>query len=299
MDIDALQAFIAVTENGSFSQAAHRLFITQPAVSKRIATLEQQLGAPLFDRIGRQVVLTEAGKTLLPRAKQLLQDIEDARRAIDNLSGEVSGTLRIGSSHHIGLHRLPPVLRSYAKRYPKVHLDLSFVDSETAWQQVLSGDLELGLLTLPPTPDSRLVHQVIWPDPLVFIASLEHPLAQQSSVNLEELTQHNALLPRANTFTRHIVEELFTEQQLSLNVAMATNYLETLYMMVSVGLGWSLLPSTLKDHSTKRLAVAAPAVGRNLGVVYHPQRSLSNSAQQFIKVLTENATHHLIGSGDA
>lgn len=290
MDVDALTAFIAVTEQGSFSQAAHRLFLTQPAVSKRIAALEQQLNATLFDRIGRQVVLTEAGKTLLPRAKQLLHDIEDARRAIDNLSGEVSGTLRIGSSHHIGLHRLPPVLRSYAKRYPKVQLDLSFVDSETAWQQVLNGDLELGLLTLPPTPDSRLVHQVIWPDPLTFIVGHDHPLAKKHVVSLEELTHYDALLPRANTFTRHIVEELFSEHDLHLNVAMATNYLETLYMMVSVGLGWSLLPSTLKDSHTKQLVISTPVPKRDLGVVYHPQRSLSNSAQQFINALKANTT---------
>lgn len=290
MDIDTLSAFIAVAEHGSFSQAAHQLFLTQPAVSKRIASLELQLNTSLFDRIGRQIVLTEAGRTLLPRAKQLLQDIDDARRSIDNLSGEVSGTLRIGSSHHIGLHRLPPVLRSYTKSYPKVHLDLSFVDSETVWQQVLNGELELGLLTLPPTPDSRLLHQVIWPDPLEFIVSPEHPLAQSAPTSLEQLTQYDALLPRANTFTRHIVEELFAEQNLRLSVTMATNYLETLYMMVSVGLGWSLLPSTLKDSSTSTLNINVPLPQRDLGVVYHPQRSLSNSAQHFLKVLKETTT---------
>lgn len=290
MDINTLNAFIAVAEHGSFSQAAQQLFLTQPAISKRIASLELQLNTSLFDRIGHQIALTEAGRTLLPRAKQLLHDIDDARRAIDNLSGEVSGTLRVGSSHHIGLHRLPPILKSYTKRYPKVHLDLSFVDSETVWQQVLNGDLELGLLTLPPIPDSRLLHQVIWPDPLEFIASPEHPLAKNTTVSLEQLTQYDALLPRANTFTRHIVEELFAEQNLSLSVSMATNYLETLYMMVSVGLGWSLLPSTLKDDSTSTLAINLPLPQRDLGVVYHPQRSLSNSAQHFLKTLQEAAT---------
>lgn len=290
MDINTLNAFIAVAEHGSFSQAAQQLFLTQPAVSKRIASLELQLNTSLFDRIGHQIALTEAGRTLLPRAKQLLHDIDDARRAIDNLSGEVSGTLRVGSSHHIGLHRLPSILKSYTKRYPKVRLDLSFVDSETVWQQVLNGDLELGLLTLPPIPDSRLLHQVIWPDPLEFIASPEHPLAKNTTVSLEQLTQYDALLPRANTFTRHIVEELFAEQNLSLSVSMTTNYLETLYMMVSVGLGWSLLPSTLKDDSTSTLAINLPLPQRDLGVVYHPQRSLSNSAQHFLKTLQEAAT---------
>ncbi len=290
MEIDGLRAFIAVTEHGSFSQAAQQLFLTQPAISKRIAALEQQLNAPLFDRIGRQVVLTEAGRTLLPRAKQLIQDMEDARRAVENLSGEVSGTLRIGSSHHIGLHRLPPVLREYAKRYPKVQLDLRFVDSETAWQQVLNGDLELGLLTLPPTQDPRLVHHTIWSDPLTLVVSPEHPLTAYKKVTLEQLTHYDALLPQPNTFTRHMVEELFSTYQLSLNVAMATNYLETLYMMVSVGLGWSLLPTTLKDENTQSLTLNHEIPQRSLGVVYHPERSLSNSAQQFINVLKEYAT---------
>src|SRR5699024_1101931 len=144
--------------------------------------------------------------------------------------------------------------------------------------------------TLPYTTDTRLVHQIIWPDPLEFIVVHDHPLAGQNEVSLEQLTHYDALLPRANTFTRHIVEELFSKYQLELNVAMATNYLETLYMMVSVGLGWSLLPNTLKDNSTQQVAITAPVPKRDLGVVYHPQRSLSNSAQQFIKILNENAT---------
>lgn len=290
MDIQALEAFLAVASTGSFSTAATHLFITQPAVSKRIATLEQQLATKLFDRIGRQVVLTEAGHTLLPRAQQLLSDMADARRAIDNLSGEVSGVLRIGSSHHIGLHRLPSVLKHYTKRYPKVELDLSFVDSEAAWQQVLKGELELGLLTLPPTPDPRLLHKVIWPDPLEFIAAPEHPLAKQKNITLEQLTEYDALLPSANTFTRNIVEELFAERQLSLSVSLATNYLETLYMMVSVGLGWSVLPRTLKNADTTSLPVQTPLPKRYLGVVYHPERSLSNSAQQFLQVLKKHAS---------
>lgn len=290
MDIQLLHAFIAVAKHASFSEAATHLFLTQPAVSKRIATLEKQLDAKLFDRVGRQIVLTEAGKTLLPRAKQLLNDVEDTQRAIDNLSGEVSGTLRIGSSHHIGLHRLPPILKQYAKQYPKVELDLRFVDSEAAWQQVLQGDLDLGLLTLPPTPDPRLLHTVIWPDPLEFIASPEHPLAQLSSVSLEQLTEYDALLPQANTFTRYIVEELFAKHQLTLSVSLATNYLETLYMMVSVGLGWSVLPRTLKDEQTASLPVKTPLPTRQLGVVYHPERSLSNSAQQFLQVLQEHTS---------
>nr|P96194.1 RecName: Full=Uncharacterized HTH-type transcriptional regulator in ibpB-leuC intergenic region [Azotobacter vinelandii]CAA72148.1 CynR protein [Azotobacter vinelandii] len=108
MDLASLNAFIAVAETGSFSEAGERLHLTQPAVSKRIAALEQQLQVRLFDRLGREVRLTEAGRALLPRAYRILSVLEDTRRALNNLNGDVSGRLTLATSHHIGLHRLPP-----------------------------------------------------------------------------------------------------------------------------------------------------------------------------------------------
>jgi len=118
MDMANLSAFIAIAETGSFSGAGERLHLTQPAISKRIAGLEQQLDVRLFDRLGREVTLTEAGRALLPRAYQILNVLDDTRRALTNLTGEVSGRLTLATSHHIGLHRLPPrefpLLRSLA-----------------------------------------------------------------------------------------------------------------------------------------------------------------------------------------
>ena len=110
MDFAALKAFIAVAETGSFSAAAGRLFLTQPAVSKRIAALENELDARLFDRIGRTVALTEAGVALLPRAQKLLLELEDSIRTISSLSAETRGRLRFATSHHIGLYCLPSTL---------------------------------------------------------------------------------------------------------------------------------------------------------------------------------------------
>ena len=149
MDFANLQAFVAVAEQRSFSRAAGQLFLTQPAISKRIAGLEEELGSPLFDRIGHQVQLTEAGRALLPRARRLLRDLEDSRRAIRNLSGQIAGQLSVGTSHHIGLHRLPAVLRHYTAAYPTVELDLQFMESEQVCHGVLHGDCELGVVTLP------------------------------------------------------------------------------------------------------------------------------------------------------
>ncbi len=287
IDTPTLTAFMAVAETGSFSAAAERLYITQPAISKRIALLEQQLDARLFDRVGRQIKLTEAGNALMPRARQVLMDVEDMARAIHDLSGEVSGKLRIGTSHHIGLHRLPPVLRQFSRDYPKVTLDIHFIDSEEAWEGVLHGELEMGVVTLPPQPDNRLQSDVIWTDPLVFMCAPEHPLARQEHLTLEALTGHSAILPSPVTFTRGIVEKLFNEHNLKLDIAMSTNYLETIHMMVSIGLGWSVLPATMVDQSVVQLPVEAPLPERELGVVTHPARSQSNAAKAFLKALRQ------------
>ena len=122
----------------------------------RIAALEAQLGKPLFDRVGRQIGLTDAGRALLPHARRVLQEIEDGRRALSHLSDTVSGRLTLGTSHHIGLHRLPPVLSAYTRRYPDVDLDIHFMDSEDACEAVLAGKLEMGIVTLPTAPLPQL-----------------------------------------------------------------------------------------------------------------------------------------------
>lgn len=285
MDTQALQAFMAVAENQSFSTAAEKLFLTQPAVSKRIAQLEQQLGARLFDRVGRRVRLTEAGRALLPRARRVLLELEDMGRAISNLTGKVAGTLRIGTSHHIGLHRLPPVLRRFSRQYPEVKLDIHFIDSEEAWEAVLHGELEMGLVTLPPQADPRLSSHIVWHDPLVFMCAPEHPLAGLGPLTLDTLTGYTAILPSPVTFTRRIVEGLFQGREPGLNISMSTNYLETIHMMVSIGLGWSVLPETMLDDSVVRLEVDTPLPMRELGVVTHPGHSRSNAAQAFLEIL--------------
>lgn len=289
MDTHSLQVFIAVADYGGFTAAGEQLFLTQPAISKRIAQLEDQLGARLFDRIGRQVHLTEAGQALLPRARQVLNELEDISRSIANLSGQVSGRLRIGTSHHIGLHRLPPILRQFSRQYPDVQLDIHFIDSEEAWEGVLQGDLELGVVTLPPEADPRVQQTVIWNDPLVFMVAPEHPLAQEKNVSLEMLTRYSAILPSPVTFTRRIVEELFRQQGLTLNISMSTNYLETIHMMVAIGLGWSVLPASMLDGEVKALPVHGVSIRRQLGVVTHPSRSPSNASRCFTELLCRHA----------
>ncbi len=293
MDTAVLNAFMAVAKLASFSQAAEQLHLTQPAVSKRIQQLEDQLGVQLFDRVGRRVVLTEAGRALLPRAQQWLHELDDIRRMAQDYAqtatGELSGTLTMGTSHHIGLHRLPAALRAFSHQHPQVRLDIRFIDSEQAYDAVLSGELELGIVTLPPQLDDRLISQVIWPDPLAFVVAASHPLAQlarrQGHIDAADLANHPAILPSTNTFTRQIAEAMFQREGLRLQVHLETNYLETIKMMVSIGLGWSVLPATMCDTDVVAAPVSHGELIRQLGVVYHPRRSLSRAAQSMLKLL--------------
>lgn len=284
MDLSGLAAFVAVAEHGGFSLAAERLHLTQPAVSKRIAQLEASVEARLFDRLGRQVVLTEAGRTLLPRAQRLLDEAGDARRALREVGAAVGGTLRLATSHHIGLHRLPPLLRRFVAKHPQVELDIRFLDSEQAWSEVLQGRIDLALTTLgPATPPLRTA--LLWEDPLCFVAAPTHPLSRRARPSLAELSAHTAVLPEPHTFTHRIVADAFARRGLPLRLRMTSNYMETLKMLASVGLAWGVLPRTMLDRSLRVLPVSGLQLARQLGCVTHAGRTPSRAAQAFIALL--------------
>ena len=268
MDNQCLQAFVSVAECASFSVAAERLHLTQSAVSKRIAILEQQVGKKLFDRIARQVTLTEAGNALLPRAKHILQEYESAIQAINDLSGEAQGVLRIAISHHLGLHRLPPILKIFSRQHPMVNLDIEFMDSEKAYEQVLHGQSEVAVITLALESHANIFSKKIWTDPLRFICAPDHPLTKIEVPNLNDLSQYPVILPGLKTYTGRIIQNLFDSQDIPLKSTLSTNFLETISTMVEIGLGWSVLPETL----VKNLHVMTPdytEVVRELGYIHH------------------------------
>lgn len=289
MDTASLQAFLTVARLRSFSRAAPLLHLTQPAVSKRIAALEASLGAVLFDRLAREVSLTEAGRALLPRALRIVEEMADCQRALHNLTGRVDGSLRIGTSHHIGLHRLPAVLRSYTARYPEVRLDLTFLASEDALQAVRTGDLELGIVTLPPTAAPPLETTEVWEDSLVVVTSREHPLAAEAELEPPRLERYPAILPDPGTYTRGLIDAALEQAGLTVHTAFTTNYLETIKMMVSVGLGWSVLPESMLGPEFVVHRLRGLRLRRHLGVVSHAGRTLSNAAQAMLRLLTSGA----------
>lgn len=286
MDTQNLKAFLLVAETGSFSLAAQKLHLTQPAVSKRVAQLEEQLATELFDRIGRNVSVTEAGQALLPHAQAVQQELQAAEQSIRDLEGGVAGDLRLATSHHIGLHRLPPLLSYFSTTFPEVTIDIDFMDSEQAYELVMQGSAELAIVTLAPTSEASIITLPVWQDPLDFMAHKDHALVHAAQVDLDALSQHPAILPGLNTYTGQIVKRLFDRHGLPLQVSMATNYLETIRMMASVGLGWTVLPRSMRDNSLTTLKVGEDRIERTLGIVYHRRRSLSRAARAFMDALT-------------
>lgn len=289
MDLTSLAVFVAVAEHGGFSAAAEQLHLTQPAVSKRIAQLEAELGTRLLDRLGRQVLPTEAGALLLQRARSLLSEAADARRAIAALDDGIGGTLRIATSHHIGLHHLPPLLKRYAQQFPQVELDIAFVDSEQAYARALAGQAELAVTTLAAHTAAPLLAQPLWDDPLCFMVASDHPLAACKRVSLSDLAAHPAVLPDPGTFTHKLIAGLFAQHGLDLQVRLRTNYLETIKMLVGVGLAWSALPASLLDDQVVALPVRGVHLQRELGWVRHGGRSLSRAASAFAGLLQTSA----------
>ncbi|MGD2119021.1 MAG: LysR family transcriptional regulator [Chromatiales bacterium] len=278
MDTNNLKAFVEVAGKASFSRASESLYLTQPAISKRIAALESELDVKLFDRIGRRVQLTEAGRRLLPRARDLLSSAEDLQRIAANVDEEISGPLTFATSHHIGLHRLPPLLRQFVKSYARVNLDMRFMDSEDACKAVESGELELAIVTLPQTPSAALVLEPVWPDPLSVMVNHEHELVGRKSVSLQQLASFPAVVPGIGTYTRALLEARLRPANIELQIAMSSNYLETLRMLAEIGLGWTLLPDSMLNDQLLQVPVRGLRIKRRLGLVMHRKRTLSRAA---------------------
>ena len=284
MNLAAFEAFTKVMETGSISMAAELLFITQPAVTKRIHTLEEYFGVKLFESAGRGIQATHAAHSLLPKVRSWLNDLSDIHYTLSHEQNQVSGKLNIGTRPHIGLHHLPKHLKNYVQQYADVVLDVHFVDSEQAHEQVLSSDLELAFLTLPPVLDQRLSYVTIWEDPLVFVVAPFHPLAQKKDLRLEDLIAYPSLLPAVQTYTSQITLAEFEKRGLKPKVSMSNNPLESIRMLVSIGLGWSVLPKTLLNQDLQQLHIPIQ-MNRHLGMVWHPGRTQSRAAQELIQMM--------------
>lgn len=289
MDFYQLNYFKKTAELQSIGQAAKELSVTQPAVSKQIKALEEELGQRLFDRIGKRVFLTRAGELLYSYTERILAAIGEAKTAIRDLSQTCSGDLVIGLSDHIGLHRLPAVLKAYIDTFPEVNLKLRCHRSETVIEMVRKNLLDLGVVTLPKSGDN-LILLPIWKDPMSLVVYRGHPLEGRVTVRLQDIAGYDLILPERGTTTRAIIDSLFSQRRLSPRVAMEVAYLETIKVFVKVGLGVSIIPDTAVEEEVKagslhRLPLVDAEFSRDLGVVYLREKFLSRAAREFLAIL--------------
>lgn len=289
MDFLQLLYFKKVAEAGGVTRAAEGLMLTQPALSKSIKALEDEIGERLFDRIGKKVFLTNAGKVLYSHADKILNSLDEARNALKALSGECSGELVIGTSDHISIHRLPGIVKAFMTACPKVDLQLRCHRSETILAMVEQNQVDLGVITLPKTGKS-LLSTVIWKDEMHVICPRKHPLGLLKSVHIRDLIPYPLILPEAGTTTRREIDAAFGRRELIPVVAMEVAYLETIKGLVKAGLGISILPETAVAQEIKsgwliKRDLEDVTFSRNLGVVYLKDKYLSRQAKEFLRLL--------------
>jgi DNA-binding transcriptional LysR family regulator len=289
MNLNQLSYFKAVSETGSISRAAAELLITQPAVSKQIMALEDELGERLFDRIGKKVFLTRAGEMLYTHVNSILRSVEEAKTAVRDMSAECSGELVIGVSDHISIHRLPDVLKSYITAFPKVDLKLRCHRSETIFEMVGKNLVDLGVITLPKNAHN-MVTITIWKDPMSLVFVKGHPLGSIQTVRLRDAVKYGMILNEPGTETRRAIDAAFSHKRLTPNVTMEVAYIETIKGLVKTGLGISILPdkaveSEVRSGELGRARTADADLSRDLGVVYLKDKFLSRPANEFLKIL--------------
>ena len=290
MDTNSIQAFIAVAETMSVTKASKKLFITQPAVSRRIAHLEERLGVSLFDRVSKKMFLTLPGQKLLPRCIQIMQDIEFASREASRMGNKVMGHLVVGMSHHVSMYRAPENLKRYQDLYPDVELDLNFLTSEDAIEKVQSGDLELALVTLPAKPITNLEYIAIWRDEL-YIAIPN--TSEYQNASLQELAQKPVILPHINSTTRKNIDRVFSDLKLNFNHITETSNFEVIGKMIETGLGWSVMPAHMMNINIVPAFADAFVATRTQGIVRHSQRQLSLASEALLTLMVDQLSNPL------
>ncbi|MFQ5656326.1 MAG: selenium metabolism-associated LysR family transcriptional regulator [Candidatus Methylomirabilales bacterium] len=293
MNLPHLRTFLAVAQDRSFSRAAEKLFITQPAVSKQIQALEEMLGLRLFDRVGRSVILTEVGHILQNHAHIAFQSLEEARETISQLRGLQRGHLRVSAASTIGTYMLPKPLGAFKAKHPGIEISLAITNKARVVQQLLNHEVELGFVG-PPVEPGELEKEEYLLDELVLIVAPTHRLAHEEAVAVRDLTEEVFILREQGSGTREIMEEELGRVRVSLKKAMELGSTEAVKQAVAENLGVSIVSKfaiTLEILQGRLTAVRLPELNlrRQLFITYHKGRTLSAAAQEFCQLLKQTS----------
>jgi DNA-binding transcriptional LysR family regulator len=291
MEMRQLQLFVTLAEELNFTRTAERLHTVQSNVTSHVRHLEEELGVRLFDRYPRRLVLTDAGKRLLPYAQRVLATVEEARRTMQ-FGDEPAGPLRIGAPESILTYRLPLALRRFRQRHPHVMLMLRpYVDWPVA-QTLQDGELDLAIRIADTLPEKTLGWRCIGAERIVLVAAPEHPLVQRAAVRPRDLSGQHLLLTEEGCAYRQKFERILAARAVKPHGVGEFASVEAIKQCAALGMGIALLPeiavaSEIRSGALRVLAWRGPDVSMSTYVVWHKGRSLTPAMCGFLDTLGE------------
>jgi DNA-binding transcriptional LysR family regulator len=289
-----LKIFDAVAHHLSFTRASKALHLTQPAVSMQIKQLEEEVGLPLFEQVGKKVFLTDAGEEMQRYAGSILETLDEAREVFDEMRGLERGRLRIAVASTAN-YFVPQLLATFCQRYPGVRISLDVTNRKRLLDALAENETDLVIMGKPPS-GMDLVAESFMDNPLVAISPPGHPLASEKNIPLKRLQEETFLVREKGSGTRSATERFFVEHGLSLPSTMEMSSSEAIKQGVEAGLGFGLLSlHTLEmELALKRLVVLDVRelpILRKWYIMHRAGKRLSVVAQGFKDfVLTESAS---------
>ncbi|MFH1567099.1 MAG: LysR family transcriptional regulator [Gemmatimonadota bacterium] len=290
MELQQLRGFCEVAREGSFTRAAARLFVTQPAVSQQIRALEAELDQVLLERSGRSVKLTEAGQILFRRAGAILAEVEAARQEVAALGEVMRGRVVVGTSDTNCSYVLPGLLTAFRAAHPGVAVEVRNRMSSEVGQLVLEDRVDFGLATLPVRHRS-LVNRALFTRRDVLVCPPGHRLARRRSVRMVDLAGEPLLLLEQGSRSRALLDQAFAAAGLHPTAAMDLGSIEVIKRFAEIGCGLAVVPAVAvaREVDEGRLA-AVPVQGllpREIGLVLHRGRQLPAPAAAFVARMEE------------
>lgn len=300
LDSRQLQAFVILSRTGSFTQTARELFLTQSAVSHSMKALETDVGCRLLDRLGKKVMLTQAGEQLLVHAERVLQEMASARSGIERLGKWGVGRLRIVAPAALCAHLLPAVLREFKESFPQCLISVEAGDSASSVAMIEANRADLAL-TLEPKSEERFEFVPLFSDELSFIASPQHPWARSGSAPRAEIPRQSLVVYGRRSLTWRILDAYFREEGIALNAVIEMGNFEALKELVKLNLGVGILApwvaaDELRNGSLVVLPLGRRRARRDWGFMHWRTRRLTLVEETFLG-LCRTASENLFRVG--
>ncbi|MBL7005859.1 MAG: LysR family transcriptional regulator [Spirochaetia bacterium] len=288
MELYKIKSFTKVSKLLSVSRAAEELYLTQPAVSAHIKDLEYEYGIKLFDRVGRNIQLTVAGRALLPYAYSLLETFEDSHLALNMLKDKEHGTIQLGVSKFPGSRIVPQCLSAFLKKHPSITISIECTNSHDTISMVKKQKLDLGIIgsSEKAVSDDCLESRLLFTDEVVIAVGKDHPFAGRSHIAVEELADQPVIAALRNTVTRNAVDTFFHKFSIPYRLAYEVDNKSMIKNMVSNNLGISFFSSLeiQKDVELgllKKLKVEGVTVYRYILLIYNKNKKFSPSLELY------------------